>query len=207
MEFVSHKIPYKFFDIKSNASLFYFPSQNKLFTHTSFLTDSLTTNLSIYSIDYPPAEFIPETVNFEGRKNPGLIILAIVLAVLSSFVTIYIIRKRRSGRILKDEIVTGTMILDEECKKPAPDEPMEKPNYQLILFGGFQVFNQKNEDITNKFSPLLKELFLLILLYTYKNNKGITSDQISEYLWFGKSTPSARNNRAVNIAKLKGNFS
>ncbi|MCK7536718.1 MAG: hypothetical protein MZV63_40020 [Marinilabiliales bacterium] len=65
------------------------------------------------------------------------------------------------------------------------------------------MFNRNNEDITNKFSPLLKELFLLILLYTYKNNKGITSDQISEFLWFGKSTSSARNNRAVNIAKLK----
>jgi two-component SAPR family response regulator len=40
-------------------------------------------------------------------------------------------------------------------------------------------------------------------LYTYKNDKGISSDQITEYLWFGKSTSSAGNNRAVNIAKLK----
>ncbi len=95
------------------------------------------------------------------------------------------------------------MVADKEYKQPASEEPGTKQNYQLVLFGGFQVFNLNNEDITNKFSPLLKELFLLIFLYTYKNNKGITSDQISEYLWFGKSSSSARNNRAVNIAKLK----
>jgi two-component SAPR family response regulator len=203
VEFVGHKIPYKFFDIKSNASLFYFPNQKKLFAYTSFLTDSVTTFVSIYSIDYPPAELSSDTLNVKSRKNLLLIFFAIVLVILSSFLTMYIIRKRRFKRILQDEIEAGTRIIDEECNKPAHEEPMEKPKYQLILFGGFQVFNQKNEDITNKFSPLLKELFLLILLNTYKNNKGITSDQISEFLWFGKSTSSARNNRAVNIAKLK----
>jgi DNA-binding SARP family transcriptional activator len=44
---------------------------------------------------------------------------------------------------------------------------------------------------------------LLILLFTHKNNKGISSDKITEYLWLDKSKTSARNNRAVNIAKLK----
>jgi DNA-binding SARP family transcriptional activator len=40
-------------------------------------------------------------------------------------------------------------------------------------------------------------------LYTHKNNKGISSEKLTEYLWFDKSEISARNNRAVNIAKLK----
>jgi two-component SAPR family response regulator len=123
--------------------------------------------------------------------------------ILFPFLSLYLLRKIRSNRISQNEIQTNVGGIAKGSKKAALVEPGKKPDYQLVLFGGFQVFNSNNEDITNKFSPLLKELFLLILLYTYKNNKGITSDQISEYLWFGKSTLSARNNRAVNIAKLK----
>jgi DNA-binding SARP family transcriptional activator len=73
----------------------------------------------------------------------------------------------------------------------------------IHFFGGFQVFNNRGEDITSKFSPLLKELFLLIWLHTLRNDKGISSDTLIEILWFGKSKRSARNNCSVNIAKLK----
>ncbi|MCX6326905.1 MAG: hypothetical protein NT144_09715 [Bacteroidia bacterium] len=203
VKFLGDRIPFKFLDVRSNASLFYFPDQKKLFAYTSFVTDSATTLVSIYSIDHPPAEFSVGNLNFKTRKNLLLILFTIILVISSPFLSLYIIRKRRSKSISQDEIEPDAGGIDKESKKPAPEDPSEKPNYQLVLFGGFQVFNRNDEDITNKFSPLLKELFLLILLYTYKNNKGITSDQISEYLWFGKSTLSARNNRAVNIAKLK----
>jgi two-component SAPR family response regulator len=203
VEFVGDKIPYWFYDVRSNASLCYFPRQNKLFAYTSFVTDSSTTIVNLYSIDYPPEEFSVGTLDVKSRKNLLLILIPIILVISSAILSLYIIRKRRSKRVSQDEIKTDAGGIDKGSEKPAAEEPGKKPDYQLVMFGGFQVFNLNNEDITNKFSPLLKELFLLILLYTYKNNKGITSDQISEYLWFGKSTSSARNNRAVNIAKLK----
>ena len=203
VEIVGDKIPYKFYDIRSNASLCYFPRQNKLFAYTSFVTDSSTTLVDIYSIDFPPAEYSTETFNGKSRKNLFLILIPIILLISSAILSLYIIRKRRAKRVSQDKIKTDTGGIDKKFKKHATEEPGKKPDYQLVLFGGFQVFNLNNEDITNKFSPLLKELFLLIYLHTYKDNKGITSDQISEYLWFGKSESSARNNRAVNIAKLK----
>jgi two-component SAPR family response regulator len=142
-------------------------------------------------------------MDVKSRKNLLLLLYMTVLVISSAFLSLYIIRKRRSERISQDEIKTDAGGTDKGSEKPAAEEPGKKLDYQLVMFGGFQVFSANNEDITNKFSPLLKELFLLILLFTYKNNKGITSDQISEYLWFGKSASSARNNRAVNIAKLK----
>ena len=201
--FVGDKIPYSFYDIRSNSSLFYFPMQNKLFAYTSFLTDSSTTHISIYSIDYPPAESSIGTLTVNTRKNLLLIFVVIILGISSSFSLLYYIRKRRSVRISQDEIKSDPQGIEKKSKKPVSEETRKKQDYQFVFFGGFQVFNCNDEDITNKFSRLLKELFLLILLYTFKNNKGITSDQISEYLWFGKSESSARNNRAVNIAKLK----
>ena len=50
---------------------------------------------------------------------------------------------------------------------------------------------------------MLKELFLLILLHTFKNNKGISSKKITEVLWYDKSEKKALNNLAVNIRKLR----
>ena len=58
-------------------------------------------------------------------------------------------------------------------------------------------------DITRKFTPLLKELFLLIWLHTLKNDTGISTEKIIEILWFDYSESSAHNNKAVNISKLK----
>jgi len=43
----------------------------------------------------------------------------------------------------------------------------------------------------------------LILLHSLKNGRGISSEKLNENLWFDKSEKSARNNRSVNIAKLK----
>lgn len=71
----------------------------------------------------------------------------------------------------------------------------------VFLFGGFQVFDREGSDITKRFSPLLKELFCLILTHSAK--KGISSDKLNEILWFDKDRVSAKNNRAVNIGKLR----
>jgi two-component SAPR family response regulator len=82
----------------------------------------------------------------------------------------------------------------------------ELPNKRaaIFLFGDMQVFDKEGGDLTKQFSPLLKELFLLILLNSLKNERGISSEKLSDVLWFDKSEKSARNNRSVNIAKLKG---
>lgn len=72
-----------------------------------------------------------------------------------------------------------------------------------MLFGGLQVFDRDGYDITKSLSPLIRELFLVVLLYSIKWGKGISTEKLTEILWFDKSVDSARNNRSVNIAKLK----
>jgi len=80
--------------------------------------------------------------------------------------------------------------------------PKSKEN-SIILFGGFQVIDRNGKDITGQFTPLPKKLFLFILLHSLRNNKGVSSAILYETFWFDKSVESARNNRAVNIVKLK----
>jgi hypothetical protein len=203
IEIVGNTIPFKFQDVKSNAGLFYFPLQNKLFAYTSFAEDSLSTQVSIYSIGYPPNISSINPFIVKTKKNLPFIYFAIAFVMLSGFLSWYVFRKRSSRKKPHDVISTNELANDKESEESDSIIQIEKSKYQVVLFGGLQVFSTNNEDITNKFSPLLKELFLLILLFTHKNNKGISSDKISEYLWFDKSELSARNNRAVNIAKLK----
>lgn len=71
----------------------------------------------------------------------------------------------------------------------------------IYLFGGFHIYDAEGNNITKKFTPLLKELFLLLLVQTPE--KGITSERLKELLWFDKTEQSAKNNRAVNIGKLR----
>ena len=66
-----------------------------------------------------------------------------------------------------------------------------------------QLFDENGNELTKLFTPLVKELFLVILLFSTRR-EGISSEKLRELLWFDKPLESARNNRAVNIAKLKG---
>src|SRR5258708_2431723 len=82
--------------------------------------------------------------------------------------------------------------------------PAEKDHRSAIyLFGQFQVFDKEGSDITRLFTPLLKELFLIIVLYTIRNGRGISSEGLNEILWHDKPEKDAKNNRSVNLAKLK----
>ena len=71
----------------------------------------------------------------------------------------------------------------------------------IYLFGGLQVFDAKGDEISCRFSPLLRELFVLLLLRSAGN--GISSDELTTTLWFDKADSSAKNNRAVNLSKLR----
>lgn len=201
IEILGNKIPFQFLDIRSYASLFYMPKQNKLFAYTSYLSDENVTQAKIFSISYPPNKFKEETLIEEKLRSFAYLYYILVLFVLSGIAWFVIKRKKKSknhSNNLADEGDALT-VTDFDPKELI----IENPVYQLIYFGGFQVFNKDFADITSKFSPLLKELYLLIVLHTFKNNKGISSDKITEILWYDKSEKSARNNRAVNIAKLR----
>jgi two-component SAPR family response regulator len=69
--------------------------------------------------------------------------------------------------------------------------------------GGFQIIDKDNHDKTGEFTPAMKYLLTLIILYTLKNGKGISNVKLKEILWYDKSDDSARNNRGVNISKIR----
>jgi two-component SAPR family response regulator len=81
---------------------------------------------------------------------------------------------------------------------------ISKPESNYIqLFGDFKVLDKNGTDITSQFTPKLKQLFFIILLYSQRNKNGISTKDLTDILWLGHSSQSAKNSRGVTIRKLR----
>lgn len=193
MSVFADSIPYEFLDIKSDADFFLTPQKSKLYTITS-----LKNKVSIFSLAYPPLA-VSDVYQTDTKTNAwptfywitGLLILIVLFFIIRKF------RKESKKDItVTEDSNNETIVLEypksEKIKKSA-----------IYLFGGFQVYDNDGNDITALFTPTIKELFLLILLSSAKKDKGISSKKLTEFLWPNKTESNARNNRNVNISKLR----
>lgn len=81
---------------------------------------------------------------------------------------------------------------------------ISKPEANYIqLFGDFKVLDKTGTEISSQFTPKLKQLFLIILLYSQRNKNGISTKELTDILWLGHSSQSAKNSRGVTIRKLR----
>jgi len=200
---VGDSIPYKFLDIKSNASLYYEQNQKKLIAYTSYLNKENKTTFTIHTINFPTIKIdAPTPIKTTFFSKYWHIVLACFIFLPFVF---YFFKKTKIKKAATQKTEENLVVISEE-EEYTPltfSKPMETNNYRIIFFGGFQIYNKNNEDITNKFSPLIKELFLLIWMYTFKNNKGISSEKLVDIIWYDKSPRKAQNNRSVNLTKLR----
>ena len=79
----------------------------------------------------------------------------------------------------------------------------EKESNAIFLFGDFKIINPEAQDLTSMFTPKLKELFLLLLLFSLGNKKGISTSELTQKLWPGFPPQKAANNRSVSFNKLR----
>jgi two-component SAPR family response regulator len=186
-------IAYDFLDTQSWSSLFLDRQSQKLIAVTSHESD-----VSLYMISYPPLmqEEIYQKVPIKVKWY--FWVLGILLAGILFGSAVLLLRKKK-GPAITD---IHSQLLDHPNITPV--KPFEKSTISSIYFiGGFQIYNSKGQNITSAFSPTLKQLFLYLFFNTIKNGKGISSVILDEVLWFDKSGGSARNNRNVNISKLR----
>lgn len=192
-QFYNDSIPYYFLDTKSWSTLFLDQTSAQLIAVTSHNSD-----VSLYSIAYPPLIADDVYQNRKGR-NPlysswGFLLILLCLSGIGAY---FVFRKRRIKTVLQLH-----QKIEHHGIDPIP--PIERKAVSSIFFmGGFQIYDSKGRKLTSAFSPTLKQLFLFIFLYTIKNEKGVSSAKLDEVLWYDKFGESARNNRNVNISKLR----
>jgi len=204
---VGDTIPYKFHDVNSFADMCYFPHSGKFIAVTLF-RESEQTRIMIYSLLSPPEPVSDGEVAASGINY--LLWIAVVFILILLLVAYFVFyRRNRKIKIpvqLHPPVEESPVIINkDEPMLIAEEDDHTKNNSRntIFLFGDLQLFTTDGNEITKYFTPLLKELFLVIILYSIKHDRGVSSEKLNEILWFDKSEKSARNNRAVNIAKLK----
>ncbi|MCK5371718.1 MAG: hypothetical protein KAQ62_24315, partial [Cyclobacteriaceae bacterium] len=174
MELMGEKIPYFFHDTKSYSDLFYFPNSNKLVAYTSFLDDEQSTSVQLYSLLFPPnaASEIQKQKEANSYWNSFLIAGIIASGIGSVLFMIFYLRRKRSTHAIV-AVESNTDIQSDDLYADETTNEGVQLKSTILFFGGFQVYDKFGDDITGNFTPLLKELFLLIWLNTLKNEKGI----------------------------------
>lgn len=77
------------------------------------------------------------------------------------------------------------------------------PKNTIQLFGEFRVWDRTGTDITSKFTPIIKELFLMILIFSHRNGNGITTEKITTAFWPDSDAEHAKNARSTTTARLR----
>jgi len=186
-------IPYNFLDIESWSTLFLDRKTTQLIAITNHNSD-----ISLFSISYPPlmAADVSQNDQSEWKRYIGLTVFLLIVGLI---IILYFLFRKIKGKNKHAYLPKQWEHLDI-----APVEQFERKTISAIfLMGGFQIYEKKGNNITAAFSPTLKQLFLFIFLNTIKNGKGVSSSKLDEVFWYDKSGDSARNNRNVNISKLR----
>ena len=189
----SDAIPYSFSDIESWCILFLHKASSNFVTATVHKND-----VAIYTLAYPP---LAASEVIQASKSKVVIwVFPVIGLVLIGFFTFILLRKTKRPKqklfIKNISPVFQPNIVDLNTIKTNSISTIN-------FLGGFQVFDKDGNDISSVFTPTLKQLFILLLLKTVKNGRGISTTKLNEALWPDKSDNSARNNRNVCISKLR----
>ena len=208
-------------------NLYYSPTHRKLFLVLDKILNNRTHDIKIYSINMPLVNEIDirQSVDEMGSgKWWNLLYVIGVLAILGCGAWLfYRSRSKRqpiqSSAISKETLqsVTAPKVISENQEKVPPTMPeqenepaskeivhyYDRSRSSISLLGCFNVRDKEGNDITANFTPRLKHLLILLILYTEKNPNGILTSKTTGILWPDKEETAARNNRNVNLRKLR----
>lgn len=158
--------------------------------------------VKVLNINYPPIEVssMRQTVSSKEDDTSGGLPVRILVCMISAVVLCagtWIVWKRIQGKNK-----TGYGENDEESSEH-PEPIYDFSRSSICFFGGFCVKDRNGRDITSSFTPTLKALTVLLILYTEKDANGIISNKLNRILWPYKPEDTANNNRNVYVSKLR----
>lgn len=162
-------------------------------------------DIKIWDRELNPSEIKEEFKGDSIAKAKGLsgfLIPLIVIGLLLLVFSLYSYRRRKrtigkAGEPVATSIVTARQV--------NPNVEQERATFveSIHCFGPLKIILGDGADIAKKLSPKLKQLFLVVLLYSMGDRKGISTKKLTEYLWPGMSPSRAKNTRGTNIQNLR----
>jgi len=209
---IGNAIPFDFHDIRSYADLFYAPNSKSFVAVTLFYDeDTDITKGEVYTLLAPALTYVAVDDTSTGALLSQFFIYLCIILLFALLIWFFFLKPKQRRAILSTEdpttdreVIIPVEIVDlpDTTRIPLKANALRQPA-GIYLFGGdLKVIDSEGNEITKKFSPLLKELLIIIILYTIRWERGISSEKLTELFWADKSVSSARNNRAVNLTKL-----
>jgi len=118
------------------------------------------------------------------NKNTVLILSAVLVA----FVIFFLLTLRKIS-FKKKQISVQEVTLPQKNR--------------IQFFGEFTAINNNEEDVSELFTPKVKELLVFTVINNLQNRTGAPIQNINETLWFGIEPKKVANNRAVTLNKLR----
>lgn len=179
-----------------NSPLFYDKLNNKIITVRAKKEGKDSLFIYVQSLEYPlltQADFnlLPKAVSYPNLLQKYKAIIAIMFS-LALIISVYLYVRWKKKRLVSAKRIS--YLQDNELRK----------SNCIYLFGDFKVFDKNSNEITEEFSPKIKQLFVLLLMKSYNgSNYGITTEALTTYLWPEANNESTKNNRNVSINKLR----
>lgn len=193
-----------------DLNLYSSPLYNKLFVVMDKVLADQTHHFFIYSIDTPLMQEDEIRQQVKQKEQSAMLVCLIGggCLLLCFCFTYYIYRKRGKWETdleLQDSGQTEDTeeLLQEEVYPKEEKIYFDRSRSAISLLGVFNVRDKNGKDITTSFTPLLKSLLSLLILYSQSEKKGILVKQLNEILWMDKDELAARNNRNVALRKLR----
>ena len=172
------------------VNLFLNKDRNRLYIVSIQSEKNDDTFLDILALDYPipplSGIILPPATMQRTPILPAAVLAFVIISVVSAFLLI-----RRRHKLRGDE--TGFH----------PDNYYDFSRNSICLFGGFSVHDGNGNDITAQFTPTLRQLLTLLLLYSSKDPQGVINSRINKTIWYYKPEESANNNRNVTMRRLR----
>ena len=194
-------------------TLFFSPRYQKIYALFCCNYKQGTSNISFYEIAFPPLSQSEISQDRPVHKKSFSFVAVIGISLLSLAAIVFLfftLRKRKKGSLdiakAEKNIVAGekeTVIAAHEKILDAGERKYGRSKQCISLLGGFNAIDKTGANVTISFTPILKNLLLLILLYSETEEKGINDKKIDNLLWADKDSKAARNNRNVSLTRLK----
>jgi len=139
-------------------------------------------------------EFSSMTSGSKGVNYLWISAFALVAFFAAGLGISFLRKKRKVIPVATNELV--------KPKVPEVTSLVQGKEY-ISCFGGLKVVGSDGIEVSRKLSPKLRQLFVLILLHSIGEKKGISSKEMSEVLWPGMSPQNTKNIRGTNIQNLK----
>lgn len=138
----------------------------------------------------------------EKHTHVGSLAIGITVLIALLLTLLFLYRKYRPKR--RNVLITKKNDAVRKKQITVPKGHKADDLESILCFGKLRIINNEGEDIAENLSPLLKKIFVIVFLYSHQGNKkGISTKQLTEFLWPGMSSQKAKNTRGTNINNLR----